>query len=163
MIASSRRLIIVGTTVGITVILFIAAAVLPRLIGEVVITINQPATDDTVIEQIDETLFEATAWDTRYGTKNGDGIREVHLELYALPEDPRQNPDAAPVFVQLEQMTAFCLFGGVTCTPMGEAEGSILLPDGDYLLRARAVSQRGDTSEWVYRTFTLATGITAEE
>jgi hypothetical protein len=154
--------LILGLVIAVIVVAVAGAVfVLPRLIGEPVITINQPATDGMVIENISDTLFEATAWDTRYGTDNGDGIQEVHLELYALPEDPRQNEEAEPVFVQVEVLEAYCLFGGVTCTPMGEAEGSILLPDGDYVLRARAVSQRGDqTTDWVYREFTLATGTT---
>ncbi len=154
--------IIIGIILAVLIIAIAGAVfVLPRLIGEVVITINQPAADGMVIEAVSDTLFEATVWDTRYGTNNGEGIKEVHLELYALPEDPRQNDAAEPVFVQLEQMIAFCLFGGVTCTPMGEAEGSIMLPDGDYVLRVRAVSRRGDeTTDWVYREFTLVTGTT---
>lgn len=99
--------------------------------------IVEPANGD-VITSIEDTRFEAIAWDIGVGTNNGDGIESVHLVLL----DPTSNV----VVNTLDSTPPYCVWGSGNPCPIMSSTLWDSLPDGPYTLIAWAKSS--ETASW---------------
>ena len=96
---------------------------------------------------LEETRFEAIAWNPSYGTSNGDGIDNVEFWFGG----PGSIPGAT------ERAVAYCAFTGDTpCTRLDQRVDYSTLPDGTYTIYARAQGVDGRYSETISRNFILS-------
>ena len=112
------------------------------------IAIIVPPVSGTYLVDIDETQFEAEAWDPLIGTSNGDGIDYVRMWLYS--------PSFALMTVNDQFSVRFCLYNGtVTCNRMPGGQWNALA-NGTYTLYAMAWATDGRSSALVSKTFLIA-------
>jgi hypothetical protein len=96
---------------------------------------------------LEETRFEAIAWNPPYGTSNGDGIDNIEFWFGG----PGSIPGAT------ERVVAYCAFTGDTpCTRLDQRVDYSTLPDGTYTIYARAQGVDGRYSETISRNFILS-------
>ncbi|GAB4581025.1 MAG: hypothetical protein Fur0022_37700 [Anaerolineales bacterium] len=93
--------------------------------------IVEPANGE-VITSIEDTRFEAIAWDTGVGTNNGDGIELVHLVLL--------DPSANVIVNTVDSTSPYCVWGSGNPCPMMSSTLWDSLPDGTYTFIAWAKS-----------------------
>jgi hypothetical protein len=106
-----------------------------------------PSTDGNLIPSIDQTRFEAEAWDPDVGMNNGDGIQRVEFRI--------RNSGGGTVFSSNEYNAAYCVFGGNgPCNTMGTSLWDSL-PNDTYTIYARAHAIDGRKSVWDTRTFVM--------
>ena len=104
-----------------------------------------PPSNGTIIENINETKFEAKAWDSTVGLRNGDGITSVEFFIY----DSR----STQIYTGTDSIPAFCSFGGDSvCNPVSASP--IILSADNYTLKAIVLTNMSETKS-VLRTFTI--------
>jgi hypothetical protein len=112
------------------------------------IAIIVPPVSGATLTDINETGFEAEAWDPLEGTSNGDGIDHVRMWLYS--------PSFALMTVNDQFSVRYCLYNGtVTCNQMPGGQWSTLA-NGTYTLYAMAWADDGRTSALASKTFVIA-------
>jgi hypothetical protein len=114
------------------------------------VNITYPSSDGDVISHIDDTGFEAMAYDPNVGFTNGAGIVQVQFQLYT--------PSDVKILDRTESAVAYCAFSGDAPCPTWNSQASVSFddaPEGDYTLKARAYSNTLGWSDWVERVFTL--------
>ncbi len=111
------------------------------------IAIIVPPVSGALLWDVEETRFEAEAWDPDIGTSNGDGINQVRLWLYS--------PTFALLSVNDQFSPRYCIYNGtVACNRMpGGAFNA--LANGTYTLYAMAWATDGRTSALVSKTFII--------
>jgi RHS repeat-associated protein len=116
------------------------------------IEIVVPAVDNEIITSINQTGFEAVAYDTGVGTTNGAGISRVLFEIYDIDSQIYAGEEGTP---------AYCAFGGnIPCALMPAALYSSLQP-GTYAIVAQAETTSGGWSEPAVRLFVIPDDSTA--
>lgn len=126
--------------------------------GQLRVRITTPSVNGQTITSLEETRFQAEAWDTTVGTNNGDGIAAVAFEIY--------DPDNKYIFGSIDYTKSYCTFqGDGPCEPMAPRPGFTTIPDfsslpnGLYTLRARAqgntAPNAGLWSVWVSINFII--------
>jgi hypothetical protein len=107
-----------------------------------------PAVSGAIISDVDDTRFEARAWDPLIGTSNGDGIDYVRLWLYS--------PTFTLLTVNDQFSVRYCMYNGtVTCNRMPGGQFSALT-NGTYTIYAMAWATDGRASALVSKTFIIA-------
>ncbi|MBN1451032.1 MAG: Ig-like domain repeat protein [Anaerolineales bacterium] len=104
-----------------------------------------PPADGTSITNMNDTRFEAEAWDPAIGIMNGDGITSVTFTIY----DSIGNI----VHTYTDITSLYCAFGGDSACAPSVAAG-ITLPADTYTLEATVLTNAGGT-ETVTRTFII--------
>lgn len=107
--------------------------------------ITVPPSDGTVVTNMNQTKFEAEAWDSTVGINNGDGIASITFVIY----DSLSNL----VYTDSDVTLLFCAFGGDSQCAPSTAVG-VNLPTGTYTLEAMALTDASETKA-VTRTFTI--------
>ncbi|HEX2909065.1 MAG TPA: cohesin domain-containing protein, partial [Phototrophicaceae bacterium] len=110
-----------------------------------VVTIIAPQADGTVITNVEQTRFQATAYNPGIGTNNGAGIKAVAFEIYSPTNGLLQSAS--------DTTAAYCFFGGNG--PCNAGGNTAQAPAGTYTLRARAQTMDNNWSNWVTRTFVI--------
>lgn len=110
------------------------------------IEIINPANSGRVITDVEQTRFEAIAWDPAYGTSNGNGISNIKFWF----EGPGYIPG------RQESLKAYCAFSGNgPCGRIDAVMDYTTLPNGTYTIFARAEANDGRLSDIVSKTFIL--------
>ena len=110
------------------------------------IEIVNPDPSGMVVTNVDQTRFEAIAWDPTIGTSNGNGINNVRFWF----EGPGIIPD------RTESQAGYCAFSGNSpCNRIDAIVDFTTLPNGTYRIYARAQSNDGRFSETISKTFIL--------
>jgi hypothetical protein len=110
------------------------------------IEIVSPDPSGVVITSVEQTRFEAIAWDPNVGTSNGDGIRNIKFWFDGPGDIPGRT----------ESQVAYCANGGNTpCTRLSDIMDYTTLPNGTYTLWARAQGDDNRYSETIFKTFIL--------
>ena len=110
------------------------------------IEIINPDPSGMIVTSLDQTRFEAIAWDPNVGTSNGDGIRNIKFWF------------AGPGYLpgRTEGQAGYCAFSGNSpCSRMDAVVDYTTLPNGTYTIYARAEGQDGRLSETISKTFIL--------
>jgi hypothetical protein len=98
------------------------------------IDIINPDPSGIVITSVDQTRFEAIAWDPNVGTSNGNGISEIRFWF----EGPGRIPG------RTERQLGYCAFSGNSpCNPISAVMDFTTLPNGTYTIFAQARSEDG--------------------
>jgi hypothetical protein len=111
----------------------------------IIVNIAVPAADNAAITTLDQTRFEATAYNPLVGTSNGAGISQIAFEIL--------RPDGSLYYSSTESTAAYCVFGGDT--PCNTYSFLLVQPNGIYTLRAQARATNGTLSSWVSRPFEI--------
>ena len=99
-----------------------------------------------MITSVNQTRFEAIAWDPAYGSSNGDGISNIKFWFDGPGDIPGRQ----------EGQKAYCAFSGNgPCERMDAVMDYTSLPNGTYTIYARAQANDGRISEIVSKTFIL--------
>jgi hypothetical protein len=110
------------------------------------IEIINPDPSGMTITSVDQTRFEAIAWDPNIGTSNGTGISEIRFWF----EGPGNIPG------RTERQVGYCAFSGnAPCNPINAVMDYTTLPNGTYTIFARAQGVDGRFSETVQKDFIL--------
>jgi hypothetical protein len=109
--------------------------------------------DGALITSQSGTNFQVVAYDTDYGTSNGDGVKKVTFEIYDPSNNRRLN--------YTDSSALYCAFTGTdSCAEWQKSSGSSWRWDqvvnGTYRIRIR-VQWKTDSiySDWVEKTFTI--------
>lgn len=118
---------------------------------EPVVNIVVPANDGSPVSTIEDTRFQAIAYDPNVGFTDGAGIQRVEFEIYT--------PNNVRAYAATDTTAAYCTFGGNgPCNFTNFQSGA---PNGSYTLRARAQTTGGIWTNWVTRTFIIGSVPTA--
>ncbi len=110
------------------------------------IAIVSPDPDGQVITAVNQTPFEAIAYNPPYGTNNGDGIARIRFWF--------SGPSSIPA--RTEAQRRYCAFGGDgPCNFISSALDYTTLLNGEYTMYAQATGVDGRTSVIVSRRFIL--------
>jgi len=110
------------------------------------IEITNPDPSGVVITKVNQTRFEAIAWDPTVGTSNGSGISDVRFWFEGPGSIPGRTDDNA----------GYCAFGGnASCGRIDAVMDFSTLPNGTYTIYARARGVDGRFSETVSKEFIL--------
>ena len=104
-----------------------------------------PPSDGMVITNMNQTKFEAEAWDTAIGINNGDGITSVEFVIY--------DSTSTPIYADTDGTPLYCAFGGDSSCGNAASAG-VTLPAGNYTLEATVLTDASETIT-VTRTFTI--------
>lgn len=124
------------------------------------IEIVVPSINGQQIDTLDQTAFQAIAWDTAFGINppDGSGIGAVAFELY--------DPSTRLIYTWVDYVASYCAFqGNGPCSTMMPGPGTPEVPNfealanGVYTLRARAQGNTGANdglwSVWASRPFVI--------
>jgi len=110
------------------------------------IEIINPDPSGITITSVNQTRFEAIAWDPTFGTSNGVGISEIRFWF--------EGPGSIPG--RTENQAGYCAFGGDSpCQPISAVMDFTTLPNGRYTIYARARGDDGRFSATVSKDFIL--------
>ncbi|MGB7874963.1 MAG: TadE/TadG family type IV pilus assembly protein [Anaerolineales bacterium] len=110
------------------------------------IEIINPDPSGMLVTSVDQTRFEAIAWDPNIGTSNGTGISEIRFWF--------DGPGSIPG--RTDHQAGYCAFGGnAPCSRIDAVMNYTTLPNGTYTMYARAESNDGRLSETVSKDFIL--------
>jgi len=110
------------------------------------IEIINPDPSGMIVTSVDQTRFEAIAWDPNIGTFNGNGIRNIRFWF------------DGPGYIsgRTESQAGYCAFSGNSpCNRIDAIMDYTTLPNGTYTIWARAEGNDGRFSESVSKTFIL--------
>ncbi len=110
------------------------------------IEIVVPVNSGEVITSVEQTRFEAEAWDPEHGTSNGDGIQNIRFWF------------TGPAFIPgtTEGVVAYCAFVGNTpCPTMDNQIDHTTLPGGTYTIHAEATASDDGATIEASKTFVL--------
>lgn len=111
------------------------------------IEITNPNSSGSTITSVEQTRFEAVAWNPPFGTSNGDGINNITIWF----EGPGDIPG------RIDTMANYCAFPGSNsnCSRIDAVMDFTTLPNGIYTIHARAQGVDGRFSRTVSKTFIL--------
>lgn len=111
----------------------------------IVVNIIVPANNGSSVTGVQDTRFQAVAYDLNVGSADGSGIQQVAFEIYS--------PGNVRVYTSSDTAAAYCAFGGNGPCNMTNLQSGA--QSGTYILRARALTSSGTWSNWVSRTFVI--------
>lgn len=110
------------------------------------IEITNPDPSGLTVTNVNQTRFEAIAWDPNVGTKNGNGIRNIKFWF--------EGPGSIPGRTEIQ--AGYCAFtGNSPCSRIDAVMDYTTLPNGKYTIYARAEGTDGRLSETISKTFFL--------
>jgi hypothetical protein len=112
----------------------------------VYIEIINPDPSGMIVTSVDQTRFEAIAWDPNVGTTNGNGIRNIKFWF--------DGPGSIPG--RTESQAGYCAFSGNSpCSRIDAVMDYTTLPNGTYTMYARAQASDGRYSATISKEFIL--------
>ena len=116
------------------------------------IEIINPEVSGVIITSVDQTRFEAVAWDPNIGTTNGTGIDRIDFWFTGPSHIPGRT----------ERQIGYCAFSGnAPCQRIDAVVDYTTLANGTYTMYARARGSDGRYSEIVSKEFILQFPATA--
>lgn len=110
------------------------------------IEIVNPDPSGMIVTSVDQTRFEAIAWDPNVGTSNGNGIRNIKFWF----DGPGH------ISGRTESQEGYCAFSGNNpCERISAVMDYTTLPNGEYTIYARAQGDDNRYSETISKTFIL--------
>lgn len=110
------------------------------------IEIVNPALNGQIITAVNQTAFEAIAYNPPYGTNNGNGIQSIRFWF--------SGPSSIPA--RTEGQVRYCAFGGnEPCNYISSVMDYTTLQNGEYTMYAQATGVDGRVSVIVSKTFIL--------
>ncbi|MFZ5911276.1 MAG: TadE/TadG family type IV pilus assembly protein [Chloroflexota bacterium] len=123
-----------------------ATATLTSTALPIYIEIVSPDPSGQVITSVDQTPFEAIAYNPPYGTDNGDGIQSIRFWF--------SGPSSIPG--RTEEQLRYCAFGGNgPCNYISSVMDYTTLVNGEYTMYAQATGVDGRVSVIVSKTFII--------